>query len=353
MVYGNDCAEIAGPINWSTCIGSAAAQLGKPGLTMPYLLGMDEAGYGPNLGPLLITCTVWQVPDSLFGEDLYTVFKDSVQASATTTDRTRIPVGDSKILYKSGGPLGGLECGVLAALSTWASLPGHWRGMWGLLDPGSASALEAIPWYASYDCDLPVAGDKALIGHLAQAFQQAQLQVDVRLSAVRSLALFPEAFNRLVAEWAGKGAVLSIKTLELLRTMLALADDEPILVQCDKHGGRKRYGPLLQQAFPEYLVEVCEETASSSRYRWGPVNRRVEVRFVAKGEGFLPTALASMCSKYLRELAMLAFNDFWRSHVQQLRPTAGYPLDARRFRREIAEAQDRLGIPNEILWRNL
>ena len=41
-----------------------------------------------------------------------------------------------------------------------------------------------------------------------------------------------------------------------------------------------------------------------------------------------------MASKYLRELAMHALNDFWRQHVADLRPTAGYPVDALRFEME-------------------
>ena len=36
---------------------------------MPFLLGTDEAGYGPNLGPLVISASVWEVPDG--GDDLY------------------------------------------------------------------------------------------------------------------------------------------------------------------------------------------------------------------------------------------------------------------------------------------
>src|SRR3954452_17751177 len=32
---------------------------------MGILIGMDEAGYGPHLGPLVIAATAWQVPDEL------------------------------------------------------------------------------------------------------------------------------------------------------------------------------------------------------------------------------------------------------------------------------------------------
>jgi hypothetical protein len=124
-----------------------------------------------------------------------------------------------------------------------------------------------------------------------------------------------------------------------------------LVVQCDKFGGRNRYAPLLQTTFPEYLVEVLRESRALSLYRWGPAERRVEFQFAAKGERFLPSALASMTSKYLRELAMLAFNHFWTQRVPGLAPTAGYPTDARRFKRDIAAVQSKLGIDDRVLWR--
>jgi hypothetical protein len=58
-----------------------------------------------------------------------------------------------------------------------------------------------------------------------------------------------------------------------------------------------------------------------------------------------------MLSKYHRELAMIRFNEFWQSHVPDLQPTAGYPVDAQRFKRQIAAAQKKLGIADESLWR--
>ena len=69
------------------------------------------------------------------------------------------------------------------------------------------------------------------------------------------------------------------------------------------------------------------------------------------GEAALPTACASLCSKYLRELAMDAFNDFWQARVPNLRRTAGYPLDAKRFLQDIGPALAAAGIPHERLWR--
>ncbi len=58
-----------------------------------------------------------------------------------------------------------------------------------------------------------------------------------------------------------------------------------------------------------------------------------------------------MTSKYLRELAMRAFNDFWCSRVPNLTATAGYPVDAKRFKAAIAAAQTELGIDDQLLWR--
>jgi hypothetical protein len=58
-----------------------------------------------------------------------------------------------------------------------------------------------------------------------------------------------------------------------------------------------------------------------------------------------------MMAKYLRELAMRAFNAFWHEHDRGLKPCAGYPIDARRFYEQIAPLRQRLRIRNESLWR--
>jgi ribonuclease HII len=62
-------------------------------------------------------------------------------------------------------------------------------------------------------------------------------------------------------------------------------------------------------------------------------------------------ALASMVSKYTREVMMREFNRFWQQHIPDLKPTAGYPADAARFLDTIRPVLARLGIDERRVWR--
>ncbi len=320
---------------------------------MAFLIGTDEAGYGPNLGPLVITATVWHVPDELAKDDLYECLDGVVSRGPfRRSDPPTIPIADSKALYKPRGKLDALEYGVLTTLAAMGIQVANWREAWHAFAPGSEPSMAAIPWYDGFDRELPVDAESEQVELLAERFQQRLDEIGVRLVAMRSVAVFPEKFNDMVDCAGSKGTVLSGLTIDLVKERLAPLGDEAILVQCDKHGGRNKYGPLLQNAFPDHLVGIHGEGRSQSIYRWGPRDRRVEARFVAKGESFLPSALASMVCKYLRELAMMAFNQFWQERAPGLKPTAGYPADARRFRADIADRQAQLQIPDRALWRN-
>ena len=142
-----------------------------------------------------------------------------------------------------------------------------------------------------------------------------------------------------------------MQTLALAAEVVGSLPPGPVSMVCDKHGGRNRYGPLLARHFPDSLIEVRGEGRQASHYRFGPAERRVEVCFRTKAESCLAAALASMASKYLRELAMRAFNGFWRRRLPELQPTAGYPQDAKRFRIDIAVEQRRLQIEDRSMWR--
>jgi hypothetical protein len=322
---------------------------------MAFLIGTDEAGYGPNLGPLVISATVWEVPDEVGGEGLFDRLSHVITQDLRPVDGHRSPrvvIADSKKVYTSGKGLRHLERGLWPTLKLLDCSPRTWRDVWHALAPGALDAMLDIPWYADHDCPAPSACDAVELEPLTEVLRSGLATAGVRLIAMQSRAIFAHHFNDLVEQYGSKGAALSQQTLELASAMIEPLPTAPISVICDKHGGRDRYGPLLAEHFPEWLIEVRAEGRKQSLYRFGPPDRRVDVCFRVKAESCLPAALASMASKYLRELAMQAFNDFWLSRVPGLQPTAGYPLDAKRFRVDIAEAQRKCRISDHILWRN-
>lgn len=323
------------------------------------LIGTDEAGYGPNLGPLVIAATAWQIDECFEADaadlDLYRLLGRRVSRrwESAAVER-QVAVADSKKLYSSGNGLRALELGVGAALSQLGVTLCDFRGLWEKLTGDATGCFDRKIGHRDFDRPLPLAAEAELLACQSRLLQAALADAGVRLLACRVAAVFPAEFNDRVDFFGSKGELLSQATLGLARQTLTEIDlpPQPALIHCDKHGGRNRYAPLLQSLFPDHWIEVVEEGRQLSRYRIAASDRRLEFRFAARGESFLPSALASMLAKYLRELAMLAFNDFWRRHLPSLRPTAGYPLDARRFHAEIREVQIRLGIADRVLWRN-
>lgn len=321
---------------------------------MGYILGTDEAGYGPNLGPLLIGGSLWQVPGDPRKCDLHSLLSSGLAASLAELDKddARVVLADSKALYQPQRGLALLEQHLLAALAQVHPLPVRWREAWSTLCPAALEELDDV-CYQGYDGALPLAAEGERIYRSIERLRSACEDADVRLMGLSAKAVFPGRFNQLTTDYGNKAETLSRETLRLIGDLLATLpdDDQPVLILCDRHGGRKHYAAMLQAQFPEQLIEVRRESPEVSEYRWPLAGRRLEMRFATKCERFAPAALASMAAKYLRELAMQAFNAFWCQRVTDLKPTAGYPADAKRFKAAISACQRELGIADHGLWR--
>jgi hypothetical protein len=285
---------------------------------------------------------------------LYGLLTDVVSAAPAKQSASdlRVALADSKVLYSPQRGLGLLERGVLALVGAVGPCPLDWRELWLRLAPSAADELSVAPWHLEHECPLPLVADADDLACASHGLAEGMAAAGVRLAGLRSRAVFPAEFNRLVRSEGGKAEALSRVSIGLAAKMLSALGAVPAEIVCDKHGGRNRYGPLLQREFPDVLIEIHGERRAESVYRFGPDERRVEVRFRCRGEELLPVAAASMISKYLRELSMRAFNAFWQARVPELAPTAGYPGDARRFKRRIAAAQRALGIKDRVLWRS-
>ncbi|MEX0586784.1 MAG: hypothetical protein WD176_09075, partial [Pirellulales bacterium] len=222
---------------------------------MAYLIGTDEAGYGPNLGPLVVAASVWRVPDTLVGADLYDVLGAGVARPAADDGvKGRVLMGDSKALYQSHGTLANLERGVLSGLTLLERPFATWRDVWLALDGNGTDAFDGEPCLADFEMAVPVNAKRRELRGGVSRLRRTLKKSSVELVDLRAVAVLPGRFNELVASAGNKGTALSQITLRLLDRVMAPLDAGPIDVICDKHGGRNHYGPLLQQQFPEWLV---------------------------------------------------------------------------------------------------
>jgi len=323
---------------------------------MTLLIGTDEAGYGPNLGPLVVAASAWRLPDADEAADRLARMAAEIGAAAGSRQP---PWADSKQLYKPGSGLGAIERGVLAALSATTQAATAEKARGGIPSDGAALserlgidnpvATAPAEWPRLMAMAIPVATSPASLAALAGSVATILPAHGIQLVAVACRLLHPAAFNALLDSGLNKSDILSKTTLELAADLRALAPGEPAVVWCDRHGGRKSYAALVGRHFAAPLVRTLVETAASSAYEIPAAEVRIE--FTVGGEARVPVALASMTAKYLRELAMAAFNAHWTTLEPGLRPTAGYPVDARRWREEAAAILARFAIPPDTLWR--
>ena len=318
-------------------------------MTNRLLIGTDEAGYGPNLGPLVVTATAWELPPGLEPAGLWEEFRKVLTDHPERGDN-RLFVADSKVVFSAGKSLEDLEVPVLAFLQTL----GQNAASTDVLGASLAGArfvdgYRGEIWNSTPGLTLPIDSSGDHVGEWCETLTGEMQRLQIRLLAARSRILFPKEFNHLTAAVGSKGVVNSEATLELVRSLSdEFPDYQSALVVCDKHGGRNRYDELISAAFDDQFVFRLEESRESSRYRMG----RTEFCFRTKAEELLPVALSSMISKYVREVLMHQFNGFWLDKVPGLKPTQGYPVDAKRFRDAIAESAKQLGVSDEVLWRS-
>jgi hypothetical protein len=314
-------------------------------ITMPLVIGTDEAGYAPNLGPLVVAATAWQVPRSDF--DFYSELQEQVSAKFDEDD-SRLFIADSKSAYRAGSTLTYLEAAVLALLASYRTPPTTIRE---LIDVVCGSRAPVPAHYEWRHDQIPRDADCGAIARHRDSLCGAFAQHDVKLVRVAAKMIFPDEFNQLCRQHGNKASLLSVTTLTLVRELLATSDESCTIV-CDRHGGRARYAPLIQQFLTDQWSQVLTETSQCSSYSWSNDARCYEIHFRVGGESYLPTAAASMTAKYLRELMMAGWNHYWKQWNDELRPTAGYPGDAKRFLHDVRPIMQRLGIERSCIWRS-
>ncbi|XZE21114.1 hypothetical protein SH449x_001009 [Pirellulaceae bacterium SH449] len=348
------------------------------------VIGIDEAGYGPSMGPFVVVATAWRVPSELSVEDLEERLDPEFQSrplgAVRAANPSHIPLGDSKKIYAGKHAEESLQLGarfLLESVSPANKRASHDTELVDAADylepenmslgsrlyPRDWHRIKNVPWLQELDLQLQtsVAQSKspALDSHeLLQLGASKLNSLEIELIGASGRLIDEIEWNRLIEQYQNKSLVLSELSLGLARDVVAAhaTSNEPVEIYCDKHGGRNRYQAHLMKAFDGQWFEALAENSQLSRYTAYWADHPLMIQFRVEGDSIIPSAAASILAKWTRETSMKALNAYWarksESHGYAVpKPTAGYYVDAMRFAREIESLSTNHGPEKSAWWR--
>jgi ribonuclease HII len=307
-------------------------------------VGIDEAGYGPNLGPLVVASTAFLATADWRGEDWWKRLAGHV---GRVGSRCRLVVDDSKrVMAHSSGP-----AHLVNSVARLLSSTGQWRdSIEDLLE--EIASTDAADWRGEHWYRKRVASLHDPDVRSSANFEWSELGLIPTIARAR--LMFPQAFNNRLDECETKAEV----EMELIDDLVdqRLKDwptEVPELdLTIDRLGGRRYYRERVERWAKDAFVMTRLESTQISEYSFMTDRGEVTVRFRVKGDQHsLPVAAASMIAKFLREEAMYRFNLYWGEAVPGIAPTAGYPSDAKRFLQSVESKMNEREITLRQFWR--
>jgi len=251
-----------------------------------------------------------------------------------------VVVNDSKRVKVSGSakrhPLEFLERGILSVASCMGRVCASDADVYGVL--GVVRGGAGASWYGGDRVAVPMASTAEQIGLAGARLRGACERGGVSFESVRCCVCDEGRFNDEVRKGALKSEISFARVAALMREVWDRYGDDAGLdehgprVVVDRQGGRIGYVRPLARVFGGAEITALMEHPEASVYDIREGARRMRVTFSVGADGdHFPVALASMCAKFVREMAMMRFNRYWCGRIAELKPTAGYGSDAKRW----------------------
>jgi len=317
---------------------------------MVVLVGIDEAGFGPILGPLVVSSSTFLLPHHLLTSDLWQILSKSV-GNKRKHLAGRLLIADSKKAYSKRKGIKHLERTVLTALGCLGKKPAMLTELLTLLCPDCLQRLNDYPWYRevpNYD----ILADSADMAIASAVLEEDLASNGIELLELRSYCLDVAYYNKMVASVKNKARVLFTTASQLIKNAFDNFAGDDLQIIVDRQGGRVRYRRSLQRMFPDMELKILRESPADSSYELQADGKAMRLHFVTGADNrFLPVSLASMVSKYLRELLVDNINRYFTGFHTDLRPTAGYWKDGLRFIKDLKEKAPGLNFDSNQLIR--
>ncbi len=300
------------------------------------LVGIDENGYGPILGPLVVTAASAKLKENAIREpegsnpvpNLWSLLK------IKDTPGDTLFVCDSKEAFTSNKKGYAEDLVLTFFFLTFGFLPETAdqflkplliNQRLGLPFPCSKEGTPPFCWQNDLDLKIDSARRKLILKNASNLKKMAE-RADVKFEKPCSLLLCPRLFNEGVERTHNNKSDLVI-TLGLQILSLYLVEKN-LYAFIGKVGMTKSYGQRLSHFLERrYLVWTIEEKKEASRYQlYETTGREVgQVTYLLAGEknSFL-IALASLFGKYLRELFWKKTQKYFEELDPQLPGASGY-----------------------------
>jgi ribonuclease HII len=322
--------------------------------TMNFLAGVDEAGLGPILGPLVVGGVAMAGPE---GKDPWQVLRRHV--ARKKHEKGKVRVADSKKVNQGPHGFRHLEETALVFWTAQHGEPPRDLASWLEALGHDLEPLRRCPWYGALDLTLPQEADLGWIRLTGELVGRSLQKAEITLLDLAVRAVDVEEWNLLIRDTDNKSRAhfhayseVLVRLLSQLGAAAAGVDGGRVHLVADRCGGRMHYAHDLRKLDPTAAVDVLDEQPACSRYRLRRPDAEMLVTFAERAEDrAFPTALASCLAKYARELMVRCLNRWFCARVPGLAPTAGYYVDGHRFLADVEHELAAGDLPRHRLVR--